>query len=91
MDFFNSLTLDLKLLVVAIAGATLLAFFSGNRKSEKRYMLVLAVLVAAAVYRFNHLPVADDQTQARAAARAVPATPAAPTPARKPLESTFAK
>ena len=46
MDFFNSLTLDLKMLVVAIAGCALLALFSGNQKAEKRYMLVFAVLAA---------------------------------------------
>ena len=50
MDFFNSLTLDLKMLVVGIAGCLLLVLFSGNRKAEQRYMLVLTVLVAAGVW-----------------------------------------
>lgn len=55
MDFFNSLTPDLKMLAVAIAGFALLALFSGNQKNEKRYVLVLAVLAAIGVYRFNHV------------------------------------
>lgn len=59
MDFFNALPLDLKMLVVAIAGAALLAVFSGNRKNEKRYMLVVALLAIGAVYRFTHLPAAE--------------------------------
>jgi len=55
MDFFNSLTLDLKFLAVAIAGFALLALFSGNRKSEKRYIVVLALLAAVGAYRFTHV------------------------------------
>ena len=91
MDFFNSLTLDLKILVVAIAGCTLLALFSGNQKAEKRYLLVLVLLAAGGVYRFTHLP-ADDHAQKSAAASPAPrATTAAPPPRRAPLESTFAK
>ena len=89
MDFFNSLTLDLKILIVAIAGCTLLALFTGNRKSEKRYMIVLAVLTAASVYRFTHLP-ADDQGQRRAATPAAPHSVPVPNK-HKPLESTFAR
>ncbi len=53
MDFFNSLTLDLKILVVAIVGCTLLALVSGNANTEKRYLIVLALLAAAGVYRFT--------------------------------------
>jgi hypothetical protein len=89
MDFFNSLTLDLKLLIVGIAGFALLALFSGNPKAEKRYVLVLAILTAAGVYRFTHLP-SDEQREARAGASSM-----APvvTPARKqaPLSSTSAR
>lgn len=54
MDFFHSLSLDLKMLVVGIAGFALLALFSGDRRNEKRYLVVLAVLAAVGVYRFNH-------------------------------------
>lgn len=54
MDFFNSLTLDLKMIVVGIAGCALLALFSGNPNTEKRYLFVLAVLAAAGIYRFTH-------------------------------------
>lgn len=89
MDFFNSLTLDLKILVVAIAGCALLALFSGNQKAEKRYMIVFAVLAAAGVYRFTHLP-GNDQAQRSASTPAAPITvPEAPK--HKPLVSTFAK
>ncbi len=89
MDFFNSLTLDLKMLVVGIAGCVLLALFSGNRKSEWRYMVVLTVLSAAGVYRFTQLRGVDD-AQRSAAIR--PAPDAAPVPAKhKPLVSTSAK
>jgi hypothetical protein len=54
MDFFHSLPLDLKLMVVGIVGFAVLALFSGNRNAEKRYVLALAVLAAVGVYRFNH-------------------------------------
>jgi len=56
MDFFNSLTLDLKVLVVGIVGCALLAIFSGNRNTEKRYLVVLALLAAAGAWRFTHVP-----------------------------------
>lgn len=88
MDFFNSLTLDLKMLVVGIAGFLLLVLFSGNQKAEKRYMLVLTLLVAAGVYRFAQLPAHVD-AETSAATRPIP-QPAAP-PKRTPLVSTSAK
>ncbi|MEJ5990277.1 hypothetical protein WG902_09785 [Ramlibacter sp. PS3R-8] len=89
MDFFNSLTLDLKLLVAGIVGCALLALFAGNQKTEKRYMIVFAVLAAAGIYRFTHLP-GDGQPQRSAATPSAPqAVPVAPQ--HKPLVSTFAK
>ena len=88
MDFFNSLTLDLKMLVVGIAGCVLLALFCGNRKSEKRYMVVLTVLVAAGVYRFTQLPGKVDAGTSAAS----PSGPLAPAPGKRtPLVSTSAK
>ena len=89
MDFFNSLTLDLKMLVIGIAGCTLLALFSGNQKSEKRYMLALAVLAAVGVYRFTHLPGHEDGQRASVTRVGPPAV--TPPPKHKPLESTSAK
>ena len=89
MDFFNTLTLDLKMLVVAIAGTALLAMFSGNHKSEKRYMLLLAVLAAVGVYRFTHMPY-DDQG-ARLAAQTTVAQPVTAAPKPVPLVSTSAR
>jgi len=89
MDFFNSLTLDLKMLVVGMAGCVLLALFSGNSKSEKRYLLVLALLAAAGVYRFNRT-VGADQAELRAAAS--PASPMIKVQTKHvPLVSTSAK
>lgn len=89
MDFFNSLTLDLKMLVVGIAGCVLLALFSGNRKSEKRYMVALTVLTAISVYRFTHVP-ADADTQRTVVTR--PAPPVTPAPQKHtPLVSTSAR
>lgn len=90
MDFFNSLTLDLKMLVVAIAGTALLAMFSGNHKSEKRYVLVLAVLAAVGVYRFTHLPDDDQGARIAAAQGAVP-HPVTVAPRPVPLVSTSAR
>jgi hypothetical protein len=87
MDFFNSLTLDLKVLVIGIAGFALLALFSGNQKAEKRYLLILAVLAAAGVYRFTS--VAGNEDAQRSATRVAPTVKEAPK--HKPLESTSAK
>ena len=88
MDFFNSLTLDLKMLVVGIVGCAVLALFSGNRKTEKGYMLALALLTAVGVYRFRHTA-ADDQ-EMRAAASSAPTAITAATK-HAPLVSTSAK
>lgn len=85
MDFFHSLPIDLKLLAVGIAGFALLALFSGNRNTEKRYVLVLAVLAAVGVYRFNHT-IGAEQPQV---SEAQPALKVAGKPA--PLVSTSAK
>lgn len=89
MDFFNSLTLDLKILVVAIAGCALLALFCGNQKAEKRYMVVFAILAAVGVYRFTTVP-DNDQEQRSAATRSSKPIVAAPPPKPKPLVSTSA-
>lgn len=89
MDFFNSLTLDLKILVVAIAGCALLALFSGNHKAEKRYLLVFAVLAAVGAYRFTHVA-GDDHEQRSAATRSAPPAAAVP-PKHTPVVSTSAK
>lgn len=89
MDFFQSLSLDLKLLAVGIAGCALLALFSGNPKTEKRYVLVLAVLAAAGIYRFNHTMGTEQAETAAAASAAFPV--AAPAPKRVPLSSTAGK
>jgi hypothetical protein len=89
MDFFNSLTLDLKMLAIGIAGCALLALLSGNPRNEKRYVLVLALLAAGGVYRFNQT-VGNDQAEARAAARS-PSPVTTPAAKRAPLTSTSGK
>lgn len=88
MDFFHSLTLDLKVLVVGIAGCALLALFSGSQKAEKRYMAVLAVLAAAGVYRFTQIQ-GDDPAQLNAATRSATQSKVVPTK-HTPLVSTSA-
>jgi hypothetical protein len=89
MDFFQSLTLDLKMLVVGIAGCVLLALFSGNRKSEKRYMIALTVLAVVSVYRFTRAG-GEEEAQRSATVRPVPqASPAPQKPT--PLVSTSAR
>lgn len=89
MDFFNSLTLDLKVLVAGLAGCALLAIFAGNQKTEKRAMIVFAVLAAVGVYRFTQLPGNDQAPRSVSKSPAPQSAPAVPN--RKPLESTFAK
>jgi hypothetical protein len=78
MDFFNSLSLDLKMLVIGIAGCALLAVFSGNQKTEKRYLLALALLTVAGVYRFGHMA-RNDPAEASVAASPTPRAAIAPT------------
>lgn len=89
MDFFNSLTLDLRMLLVGIAGCALLALFSGNHKSERRYMVALALLAAVGVYRFTHTRV-DDQGE-RTAAETLSSHAVTVPPKKVPLISTSAK
>lgn len=64
MEFFNSLTLDVKMLAVAIAGCAVLALFSGNRKSEQRYLVLLVLFAGIGFYRFMHTANADESTAA---------------------------
>lgn len=89
MDFFNSLTLDLKFLVIAIAGCVLLALFSGNSRSEKRYMVLLALLSAVGVYRFTQTTLHDQAVLAEQEAATMHLVKA-PTK-HVPLVSTSAK
>lgn len=89
MDFFNSLTLDLKMIVVGIAGCALLAVFSGNPNTEKRYLLVLAVLAATGIYRFTHT-VGNEQAEIADSSIPAPHVVTAP-PKHVPLVSTSAK
>lgn len=55
MEFFNSLSTDVKMLVVAGIGALLMALAATDKKKEKRYTLVMAVLLLAATVRYSHV------------------------------------
>ena len=89
MDFFNSLSLDLQMMAVGIAGCALLALFSGNPKTEKKYLFVLALLAAGGIYRFMHTT-GNYQAETSAAASASSHVATAP-PKSVPLVSTSAK
>ena len=53
VDFFNSLSLDLKVLVASALAALVLALLAGNKRSEKRYLLLFTVLLLASVVRLT--------------------------------------
>ncbi|MGV3570152.1 MAG: hypothetical protein ACO1PB_06090 [Ramlibacter sp.] len=89
MDFFRSLPPDLQFLAAAMVGCIVLALFSGNQKTEKRYVIALVVLAAAGAYRYNEAT-ADDPSRSSVAAPSAP-RPVAPAPVHKPLVSTFAR
>jgi hypothetical protein len=55
MEFFNSLSLDVKMLVVAGIGALLMALSATDKTKEKRYTLVMVVLLLAATVRHSHV------------------------------------
>ena len=89
MEFFNALTLDLKMIVVGIVGCALLALFSGNPRTEKRYLFVLALLAAGGIYRFMHLPPTEPP---EISANSVPMPHAVTVPDKHiPIVSTSAK
>ena len=54
MDFFYSLSLDIRVLVVCGLGAAVLAVFTPDKKKEKRYILAFTVLMFVTLVRFNH-------------------------------------
>jgi hypothetical protein len=89
MDFFNSFPLDLKILAIGIAGCALLALFSGNARTEKRYLFVLVLLGAAGVYRFMHTVGNEPPDTSVAATRLSHGV--TPPPKHVPLVSTSAK
>lgn len=53
MEFLSTLTLDVKLLLVAGALALLGALFSVTKKSEHRYVALFTVVMLLAGYRFH--------------------------------------
>lgn len=85
MTFFQSLPLDVKVLLGAFVALVLLQFFSHNPKTQKYYVIVLALVAAGGLYRYQVTkPV--EKTIAEEEAR-----PVATTPARTPLVSTAGK
>ena len=67
---FNSLTLDLKMLVVAIAGLRAAGAVQRQPENREALVLVFAVLAAVGVYRFTQVEV---EAPSRAQRRALPA------------------
>lgn len=86
MAFFQSLPLDLKMLFGGVVLFALLALFSGNRKAERNYLVVLAVLAAIGFYRFEQTSAAETSAAPASTKQFVTSTPK-----HTPLQSTFAK
>jgi len=86
MEFFHSLTIDVKLLIAAMVGVVLLALFSSNQKAEKRCLVMLALLAVAGVYRYQSSNTTPSIAAEPSAQRIVTASPV-----RKPIVSTSAK
>ncbi len=55
VEFFNSLSIDLKLLVVTGVGAMLMALAATDKKKEKRYALLMTLLLLAATVRYTRV------------------------------------
>ena len=81
MDFFQSLPLDIKVVLGAFVAVGLLALFSHNHKIEKYSVIVLVLLAAGGVYRYQ----GTKPIEKAIAAEERPAV--TPPPSRRPLET----
>lgn len=81
MAFFQSLPLDVKFVLGAFVAVALLALFSHNHKIERYCVVVLVLLTAGGVYRYQSTKPIE---QASATEVRTVVTPA---PARRPLET----
>ena len=53
MAFFQSLPLEIKIIFGAFVAVALLTLFSHNHRNEKYYVVVLVLLAAGGVYRYQ--------------------------------------
>jgi hypothetical protein len=53
MAFFQSLPIDVKIVLGAFVAVAVLAIFSHNHKFERYYVIVLVLLAAGGVYRYQ--------------------------------------
>ena len=53
MEFFQALPLEIKVVLGAIVAVAVLAVFNHNRQADKYYVIVLVLLAAGGVYRYQ--------------------------------------
>ena len=81
MAFFQSLPLEIKIILGAFVAVALVAMFSHNHKIEKYCMMALVVLAAGGVYRYQATkPVEKEVAQE-------PRPPLATGQERRPIET----
>jgi hypothetical protein len=81
MAFFQSLPLDVKFVLGAFVAVALLALLSHSQKVEKYCVIVLVLLTAGGVYRYQSTKPIEQASAVEM--RAV----VAPPPVRRPLET----
>jgi hypothetical protein len=86
MTFFQSLPLDVKVLLGAFVALGLVHFFSHNHKTQKYYAVILVLLAAGGLYRYQTTKPIEKTIAEQEHLPAVMATPA-----RTPLVSTAGK
>lgn len=86
MAFFQSLPLDIKVLVAAFVALCLLHFFSNNQKTQKFCVVVLVLLAVGGVYRYQ-----ATRPPEKALAQEEPIAPVTTTSSRAPIVSTAGK
>lgn len=82
MEFFQSLPLEIKVVFGAFVAVGLLALFSHNHRTEKYYVVVLVLLAAGGLYRYQSTKPVEKAVIAEEPRPAV-----TPPPAHRPLES----
>jgi hypothetical protein len=81
MAFFQSLPFDIKVVLAAFVAVALLAFFSHSQKVEKYCVIVLVLLTAGGVYRYNSTKPMENAIAAQVRPAVTPAPP------HRPLET----
>jgi hypothetical protein len=85
MAFFQSLPVDVKVLLGLFVVVGLVAFFTHNHKTEKYYLVALVLLGAGGFYRYQSTKPVENTVAVEE-----PRPQMTPTPVRKPLQSTSA-